>query len=455
LIYTEATGGDLQKKILIVEDDEFFRETLFDVLKDKYKVYQAPNGKSACEILSIQPVDAVVSDIQMPGFSGIELLEWCKKNKPVPFVMMTGFSTLLETKSAFDLGAKGFISKPFKIEDLITCLEDILPAEKVEGSSKTEKPIVEYCKVSIDEFVTKPRIDFDVYIKLSETNIVRIANKNQELPRAQLNQYKAKGVKFLYILKEDFSKLVQFNLDLVSIMKDRDEISQTKKVSFIKYTGEVILERTFVDGIDKENLAEVSSFIKLTVGTAAEAKENFDLLGILSAHSDQIYAHSLGVSMYSVLIAKKMGFESNLTLFKLGMAGLFHDIGKKEIDKEILLKPRHLVSKDERQLIESHVVRGYEILSGMKSMSSDVTQMVFEHHEDMQGLGYPLGKSRKEQHPLSKILQLANIFVDHVTLTKNENKPVVAEAIINYIEKVYGARVDADALKALRIVFSG
>lgn len=443
----------MPKRILIVEDDNFFRETIADVLKEKFKVVEAPHGKSACEQLSIQDFDLVISDIQMPGMTGIDLLEWAKKNKPkVPFIIMTGFSTLLETKSAHEMGAKGFISKPFKISDLTEQITLVL-GNLVEGVDVAAKIEEKYCKVSIDEFVSKPRIDFDVYIRLSNTNIVKIANKSQELPKDQLRHYKERGVKFLYILKEDFNKLVSFNLDLVKIMKDRPDVSPEKKANFMKYTGEVLLERTFVEGINKESLKDVNSFISLTVDTVTQGQENFDLLSILKNHSDELYAHSLGVSMYSVLIAKQLGFESTVTLYKLAMAGLFHDIGKKEIDKDLLEKPRHLVSRDEIKIIESHVVRGQEILASMKGIPSDVIQLAYEHHEDQEGHGYPFRKAKRDQHPLSKILQCANLFLDTVNLKKNEASFDVGTAI-NHIQRIYEKRVDADCIVALKKIFN-
>ena len=439
------------QKILVVEDDDFFRDTICSVLKKNYEVIQAPNGKSACEILLIQDVDLVLTDIQMPEFTGIELLEWSKIHKPVPFVVMTGFSTLLETKSAFEMGAKGFIAKPFKIADLMANLDAILkPKEK----PKEERNILQYCKVPIDDFVAKPKIDFDVFIKLSATNIVKIAHKNQELPTQQLSQYKSKGIKFLYILKEDFHKLVNFNLNLVKIMKDRNDVTHEKKVGFLKYTGEALLERTFIDGIDKESLQEVNSFVTLCVDTITDSTESFELLSILNNHSDQVYADSIAASMYSVLIANQLGFESTVTKFKLCSAGLFHDIGKKEIDQELLLKPRALVTKAERQVIESHVVRGYEILNTMKTIPPEVSRMIYEHHEDQEGLGYPLRKTKNEQHPLSKILQCTNVFIENINIAKGNGEKIVVTKILDHIEKIYEKRVDPQCLLALKNIFN-
>lgn len=443
----------MPKRILVVEDDDTFRDSICDVLKEKFKVVAAPNGKSATELLSIQQFDLVISDIQMPKMTGLELLEWSKANTPnVPFIIMTGFSTLFETQSAYDLGAKGFVTKPFKINDF---LKEIMGAlgpldEKKDLAQKVDDV---YCKVSIDEFVTKPKIDFDVYIRLSNTNIIKIANKNQELPTDQLTNYKNRGVKFLYILKEDFNKLVQFNFGLVKLMKDRDDISPEKKANFMKYTGEVLLERTFIEGVNKEIIQDVSSFVSLTVETMLQSKENYDLLQVLKNYSDETYAHSLGVSMYAIMIAKALGLESTVTHFKLGMAGILHDIGKKEIDKELLKKPRHLLTRDERKEFESHAVRGQEILSSMKNMSSDVVKMVYEHHEDQEGQGYPANKSKRDQHPLSKIIQCANLFLDTINLKKDEPTFSVEQTIDN-LEKLYGKRIDHHCLLALKQIFN-
>jgi putative nucleotidyltransferase with HDIG domain len=444
----------LGAKILLVEDDDFFREAIGDLLKkNKFEVLQAPNGKSAREILTVQDPDLVLTDIQMPGLTGLELLEWSKTNKPIPFVVMTGFSMILETQSAFDLGAKGFIAKPFKNTDLIHTIHSVLgPKEK-----QTQDPAGldgNYCKVSIDEFVSRPKIEFDVYVRLSEHKYIKIAHKGDEIPRDKVNQYKAKGIRYLHILKEDFGQLVNFNLNLAKMVNDRSEISQEKKMNFIKYTAEVILEKAFVAGVDKQSFADAQTLLALTTNTIGQSEEHVDLLNVLNSHSDHIYAHSLGVAMYSIMIARKLNFESSQVFFKLSMAGMFHDIGKKEVDREILEKPRHLLSSKERKQIESHVVRGQEILMGIRGIPEDVVKMVYEHHEDLQGQGYPTAKSKKDLHPLSRILQVANLFIEQ-SLKGPHTEGMSGKAAIAYLERIYGDRLDRDSLDALKSLFPG
>ena len=184
------------KKLLIVEDDQACREVIADFLNKHFTVFEASNGKVAKETLRVTDVDVVLTDIQMPQMTGIELLEWSKSNKPVPFVMMTGFSMLLETKSAFELGAKGFIAKPFKNGDLLSAIESALNY-KPETLAEVKK---KYTEVSISDLYNKSKFDFDLYIKLSETKFIRIAYKGQDIEFAQIRNYQQKGVQFLYKL---------------------------------------------------------------------------------------------------------------------------------------------------------------------------------------------------------------------------------------------------------------
>jgi len=440
-------------KILIVEDDDFFREAISDLLKKKkFEVHEAPNGKAAREIMMVLDFDLVLTDIQMPGLSGVELLEWSQKNKPTPFVVMTGFSMLLETQSAYDLGAKEFISKPFKNTDLLTAIDRVLGPKEQKGFEVQEVK-VEYCKVSIDEFVARPHVDFDVFVKLSDSKYIKLAHKGEQISKERVTHYREKGVQYLYIHKEDFGTLVDFNLGLAELIKDRSDVSQQKKMNFMKYTGEVILEKAFVDGIDKQSMTEAQSFINLTINTLTESKEPFDLLNMLNNHADHIYAHSLGVAMYSVMIARKMGIESNQAYFKLSTAAIFHDIGKKEIDREILDKPRHLLTTAERRQIESHATRSQEILMAIRGVPEDVVQIVYEHHEDCAGQGYPQAKTKKDLHPMSRILQLANLFME--LALKGPHHPGMPGAnAMAYIERVYGDRVDKECMKALKLLFA-
>lgn len=436
--------------MLVVEDDEFFRKAICELLRKKnHTVFEAPHGRAAIEIISLQDFELVITDIQMPGMSGVELLEWSVQNKPMPFIIMTGFSTLLETKSAYDLGAKDFISKPFKVADLIIIIDKVLG---VQGQLPVVSDASEFCKISINEFVSGKKIEFDVFVKLSSSKYVKIANKGEGLLSERILHYKGKGVNHLYINKDDFSRLVGFNLTIVGKLQGNKKISHEKKVNFLKYTGEIILANAFINGVDKEMFSEAQTFIESTINILTDSKECLDLLSLLNTHSNHLYSHSIGVAMYSSMIAKGMGFESNQAFFKLSLGGIFHDIGKKEIELEILEKHRSLLTVEDKKLIDSHVARGQEIILSIKGIPEDVAQLVYEHHENIAGLGYPMGSEKKHQHPLSKILQLANQFVE-LAMVNPHNSGMTGEEAIAHLENTFTGRFDEKAMIALKSLF--
>ena len=436
--------------ILIVEDDGFFRKAVSSLLKKKgHQVVEASNGKIAITCLKSNKIDVVVSDIQMPEMNGIELLQWSIKNKPVPFVIMTGFSALLETQSAYDLGAKEFITKPFKNTEFLDTINKALAGDKMEVVEGGEN----YCKLLLEEFVSGKKVEFDIYVKLSETKYVKIAHMGDNIPKERIVHYKSKGVKYLYITKEGYSKLVGFNLNIATILQSNKKISDEKKINFLKYTGEVILGKSYVVGLDKEVFAQAKTYIGLTIDTLTESKQCLDLLSMLNNHSDHLYAHSVGVALYSFLISKKLGYESNQVFFKLTMAGMFHDIGKKEILPEILLKHRSLLTAEEKMAIDSHVVKGQDILLSINGIPEGVAQLVYEHHEDFAGLGYPMGIGKLHLHPLSNILQLANLFVG-LALKGPHNPGMSGQEAIKHLESTYAGRFDPQSMACLKSLFN-
>jgi HD-GYP domain-containing protein (c-di-GMP phosphodiesterase class II) len=135
------------------------------------------------------------------------------------------------------------------------------------------------------------------------------------------------------------------------------------------------------------------------------------------------------------------------------LAGIFHDVGKKELDQELLSKPRFLLSHAEQREIENHVIRGQEILRQIKTIHSDVVRMVLEHHEDVAGLGYPFRKKRKDQHPLSRILQSVNILSETIIDMRRDAGDINVETLFSEIENQYQNRIDDECLVGLKKLF--
>ena len=116
------------KRILIVDDEESLRFTLAANLElEGFTVIEAESGSHALEILKAESVDLVLSDIRMPGMSGVELFLELKKTIPeIPVLLMTAFSADETIQKAIHAGVFAVVYKPFDIDKILAVLRRAL-----------------------------------------------------------------------------------------------------------------------------------------------------------------------------------------------------------------------------------------------------------------------------------------------------------------------------------------
>lgn len=152
--------------------------------------------------------------------------------------------------------------------------------------------------------------------------------------------------------------------------------------------------------------------------TNAELKKSLERMneivdGVINSLSSTVDArdpytagHQKRVTQLAIKIASSMGF-SQTGIASIRMAGILHDIGKIAIPAEILSKPSTL-SEIEFSLIKTHPQVGYDILKNI-NFPTPVAQIVYQHHEHIEGSGYPLGLSGEDILPETKILTVADV----------------------------------------------
>ncbi|MED4399900.1 HD-GYP domain-containing protein [Metabacillus fastidiosus] len=159
----------------------------------------------------------------------------------------------------------------------------------------------------------------------------------------------------------------------------------------------------------------IRSFQKIfkdIVSCLSENKVALNLLASTKIHEDHVYSHSLNVAIYACQLA----IENGLPLRKIeeiGLGAMLHDIGKMYIPKEVLNKPEKLTTEEFEQ-IKIHSELGYDILKKIHEIPLTVAHCALQHHERLDGLGYPRGLRGNEIHEYAKILSVADVF-DAVT----------------------------------------
>ncbi len=135
------------KTLLVVDDEVDLRDIMVSELEFMgARVLQAGNISAAKEVLKNHPIDLIVSDIRMPGGTGVDLLDYVKAQdaESPPVVLITGFADIT-IEDAFNKGAEALVNKPFKIDDLVQVVaRNTLPhgerfnLEDVEGTQNLE-----------------------------------------------------------------------------------------------------------------------------------------------------------------------------------------------------------------------------------------------------------------------------------------------------------------------------
>lgn len=131
----------MKPRILVVDDEESIREFLDIMLrKEGYDVTCAEDGQKALELLKKKSVDMVISDLQMPNMTGIELLRNVKDQFPdMLFMMITAFGSTETAVEAMKLGAYDYLTKPFKIDEVRINIANALRSKNLEVENRTLK----------------------------------------------------------------------------------------------------------------------------------------------------------------------------------------------------------------------------------------------------------------------------------------------------------------------------
>ncbi len=121
----------------------------------------------------------------------------------------------------------------------------------------------------------------------------------------------------------------------------------------------------------------------------------------------ELYHHSVNVTILSIAIGVQMRLTSR-QLSDLGVSALLHDVGKLMIPTTVLNKPSKLTSM-EYELVKTHTTHGFRLLSGRLDVPSHAAVVAYEHHERLNGEGYPRG-IREEQHLYSRIVAVSDVY---------------------------------------------
>ena len=286
-------------KILVIDDEKQVLDLISGILKKQgFDVYQASSGEQGMELFEREEPTIVLTDINIPDISGIEILKLVKKASPTTQVIVfSGMGTTDDIIKALRLGASDYIMKPLSVGLLIH-------------------------------------------------NVTRCIERHELI---------------------------------------------MERIGRQKTLEKVVRERT---------AALTTTFY-----------ETVKALGIITEKRDPYTAgHQDRVALLAMAIGRKLGLtEKELKI--IHVAGLLHDIGKIAVPVELLARPSKLTAL-ETQLIKLHPQAGFDIIKDIpfvESLGKDVSIIVLQHHERLDGSGYPGGLKDNDLELETKILSVSDV----------------------------------------------
>tara|TARA_R110000868_G_scaffold117600_8_gene312313 strand:+ start:25709 stop:27070 length:1362 start_codon:yes stop_codon:yes gene_type:complete len=435
--------GNGRTSILLVDDDATFRKATRTALEARgLHVLDASNGKEATAILDKNNVQLVLSDVEMPEMHGIDLLKYMKTNWPhIPVMLMTGLKDTVAVRDAFDIGAEGFLSKPFTTTELEKNIADILGEQSKVDSNKAPEG---YCLVPIDDFFKGNATKLPIYLKLSEKKIVKVANKGEDLSFHMVDRFKKKGISFLYVKKEDVKQFLRTNTLVSNEVGNAPGISADRKAKVYAQSLKYILKFSGESSIDEEIVDIVKLNLDMVIELFTQDEEAFSVFENMTKHPDDVYEHSINICMVATLIAKTLGWSSPDKLQLLSCAALLHDIGLLEVTQDLWHKPHKEMTNSEKFEYETHPIRGAAVIQRLSNVPEGLDQIILQHHESADSSGFPYGIGKSKIHAVARIINLADAFCHE---WDGMIKPSARKAYSRLLENMH--QYDGDFLLAL------
>lgn len=434
-------------KILIVDPDH----NAFDFLNTQLIRFQltiltSNNLVDAKKLVTSGQPDLIIAEMHLPDGKGEELLLWAGKNSPKSkSILVTSDVNVITNNRGFDVYE--LLVKPFPTAELDRIFKKIYP----ELLSTGDKKILDqkFMEISFKEFLVGTKALMSIYLKLSLTKFVKIVHKGEIIENSLLEKYKKKGVKFIYVECEEYDNYLNLGLKASSVIKNKPSVSIQNKTKFFIHISATLQEKLYKTSFSEVDFNDAQSFVVDTLEVAAKNKSVMDLLEMLKENNNIHYAHCLAVSIYSVLLAKKLQWSTEKTAGILAIGGFLHDIGKKNFPEEFGRKPHSTFSEEELRLYENHTILGAEILTRIENIPKEVFQIIMQHHECVDGSGYPFGLTNVNIFPLAKVVGLVNRFANLVLETDKMKSKSPKEAI-EFIELNEKEKFDSKMLEELK-----
>ena len=466
-------------RVLIVDDNASLLRFLVSAFSaNGCTVTRAAAAEQALALITEQSFDLVVSDIKMPGLSGLDLLRSVKGRQPgTPVVLITGNPSVNSAVFGLRHGAYDYLPKPFSIREVQELLARIrtdrlkwdgqvpLPAGLTEELSRRQSGVEVMFRIgdlALQGLETS--LFMDEVLRLvghSIKNDAAIVLLRDEQGAFSCSQQGAGPLvtRLLTSLQRSFEEMVATSgRETLGLTTGGEPLEAIAAVipSVGHSMGVVCLARETASGGFLPDERDMLLGYAQTTAVALQKlilRENVErnLVDTITAFVNAIESkdrylkgHSARVALYSVEIAQTLGMTPELVEV-VRRGAMLHDLGKLSIMDTILRKPERL-TPEEFTIIKSHPMVGAKILEPLRFLARE-TCAVRHHHERFDGAGYPDGLRGEDIPYVARVVTVADVF-DAITSNRPYRTALALDEAREEISKGIGSHFDPAVAEA-------
>jgi len=391
-----------KESVLIVDDNEDIRKSLKLIFNKKgYKTDTAETAQKALKKADNKYFNIALIEFKLPDMEGTILLSKLKELYPkMTCFIITSYAFLQNVRMAARINADGYFIKPLIPEDVLHRFEEILKEQRIEKELKESE---EKYRALFENTGTATMI-------IEEDRTISMVNtQGEKLSGYSKDEIENKMKWTDFVIPDDMEKMKKYYI----FRGKAGEKSPTEcEFSFIDRKGNV--KDIFLKiGMIPNTKKSIISLMDITKHKISEErlKKTMDaaidtMSKIVEAKDPYTAGHQRNVSQIATFIAREMKLPQD-KIEGIKIASLIHDIGKISVPTELLNKSITL-SDIEFSLIKDHSQIGYDILKSIE-FSYPVAQIVLQHHERLDGTGYPNSLKGDEIILEAKILGVADV----------------------------------------------
>src|SRR5688572_312900 len=429
-------------RVLVVDDNASLLRFLVSAFSaNGCTVTQAAAAEQALALITAEPFDLVVSDIKMPGLSGLDLLRAVKGKQPsTPVVLITGNPSVNSAVFGLRHGAYDYLPKPFSIREVQGLLARIrsdrrkwdgqvpLPAGLTEELTRRQAGVEVMFRIgnlALQGLETSAFVDevlglVSQSIK-SDAAFVLIRDDQGTFTSSRQGA-DALVARLSSLLQRSFEDLVATGgKETLSLAVGGDPIEAIGAVipGLGHSMGIVCLAREAATGGFLPDERELLLGYAQTTAVALQKlilRENVErnlvdtitaFVNAIESKDHYLKGHSARVALYAADTAQHLGMSPDMVEV-VRRGAMLHDLGKLSIMDTILRKPERLTS-DEFTIIKSHPVVGAKILEPLRFLARE-TCAVRHHHEKFDGTGYPDGLRGEDIPLVARVVAVVDVF---------------------------------------------